>query len=62
MIRWWRRLRLRRRMRQLVHVIRRIEATQQALGWPRWKKQAFWRDFKYGPRGREALINILKGF
>jgi hypothetical protein len=60
-IRWWRRLRLRRQYGQLVHVIRRVEATQQALGWPRWKKQAFWRDFIYGPRGREALINILKG-
>jgi len=60
-IRWWRRLRLRRRYRQLVHVIRRVEATQQALGWPRWKKQQFWHDFKYGTRGREALIEILKG-
>lgn len=61
MIRWWRTRRLRRRMRQLVVVIRRIEATQTALKWPRWKRQQFWHDFKYGTRGREALINILKG-
>ena len=61
MIRWWRRLRLRRRMRQLAHVIRRVEATQQALGWPRWKKQQFWREFYTSPRGRDGLIDILKG-
>jgi len=61
LIRWWRTRRLRRRMRQLVIVIRRIEATQTALKWPRWKRQQFWRDLCTSPRGRETLVNILKG-
>jgi hypothetical protein len=60
-IRWWRRLRLRRRMRQLAIVLRRIEATQAALKMPKWQRDQMWRDFKYGPRGREWVIQILRG-
>ncbi len=61
MIRWFRRVMFRRQAHQLARVLRRIEATQKALGWPKWKRDKFWREFKYGPKGREAVIQILRG-
>jgi len=61
MIRWLRRIILARRIRHLAIVVRRIEATQARLGWPRWKRQQFWRDFYSSPRGRDRLVDILRG-
>ncbi len=61
MIRWLRLRLLRRRMRQLAQTIRRIEATQVALKWPKWKRQQFWRTVVNSPRGRDVLVDILRG-
>lgn len=61
MIRWYRRLRFRRQLRQLAVVIKRIEATQTAMKWPRWKRKQFWRTVMESPRGRDFLIGMLRG-
>lgn len=61
MIRWFRRWAFKRQMRKLATVVRRIEATQTALGWPRWKRQQFWRTLVNSPRGRDTLVDILRG-
>ena len=61
MIRWVRHLILRRQIHQLGTVLRRLENPQRALKWPAWRRKQFWHDFAYGPRGREAVIAILKG-
>ena len=61
MIRWWRRLRLRRRMGQLQIVARNIEATMMALKWNRQQRKQWRRDFISGDRSLTELVEAMRG-
>jgi len=53
--------RLRRRIKQAVKLLAKIDATMRALGMPRWKRKQMWRDFIKSESQRMNIINILNG-
>jgi len=52
---------LKRRIKQAVKLLARIDKTMSALQMPRWKRKQIWRDFIKSENQRENVIKILNG-
>lgn len=52
---------LKRRIKQSVKLLARIDRTMKALEMPRWKRKQMWRDFIKSESQRENVIKILNG-
>ena len=52
---------LKRRIKQSVKLLAKIDQTMSALKMPRWKRKQMWRDFIKSESQRENVIKILNG-
>lgn len=52
---------LKRRIKQAVKLLARIDNTMSALQMPRWKRKQIWRDFIKSESQRNNVIKILNG-
>lgn len=52
---------LRRKIRQAVNLLAKIDRMMQALGMPRWQRKQMWRDFIKSESQRMNIISILNG-
>ena len=52
---------LRRKIRQAVKLLAKIDRTMAAMGMPRWKRKQMWRDFIKSESQRMNVIEILNG-
>lgn len=53
--------RLRRRVKQAVNLLAKIDRMMKALGMPRWQRKQMWRDFIKSESQRMNIISILNG-
>ena len=52
---------LKKRIKQTVKLLARIDQMMIALKMPRWKRKQMWRDFIKSESQRENVINLLNG-
>lgn len=52
---------LRRKIRQAVNLLAKIDRTMKVLGMPRWQRKQMWRDFIKSESQRMNIISILNG-
>jgi hypothetical protein len=52
----WLEKRFLRNARRALGLLVRLDLFMKAAGWPSWKIQQFWRDFRTSPRARAAQL------
>ena len=52
---------LRRKIRQAVNLLAKIDRMMRELGMPRWQRKQMWRDFIKSESQRMNIISILNG-
>ena len=57
----WLQKRFLRNARRALALLIRLDLFMKAAGWPAWKVQQFWRDFRTSPRARAGLLAWIAG-
>ncbi len=52
---------LRRKIKQAIRVLARIDAMMKSMRMPRWKRKQMWRDFIKSESQRMNVIDFLNG-
>ena len=59
MKRWWQRRLFKRRVRQAIRFLARIDASMTAAGFTRSERKQVWRDFIKSKAGRSRVIDFM---
>jgi len=52
---------MKRRIKQTIKILRRVDKLMVAMNMPHWKRKQIWRDFIKSQTGRNVIINFLNG-
>ena len=50
---------LKRRLKQAIRLLSKIDKSMKELNWPRWKRKQFWRDFVTSPTFRSQFFSRI---
>ena len=59
MKRWWQRWLFKRRVRQAIRILARIDASMTAAGFTRSERKQVWHDFIKSKAGRSPVIDFM---